>query len=324
MKVKRNLYNDKKVKSNKTIKQSFLGGLNDGFTHPDNVIKIVDYGSIAPDGRIADHWKHAKIVFNKSKFLHDRKSHTISNDKLSQYVNVEYICKTYGIRGLEFGNWMTEKDRIENIIGLGDCLERIVKTFNIKPFDVGKNILRIALGARGKGGKVAAHYERSYNVINITKPYADYGSFFHEYSHYVDNVLGSHFSNSHYRFSMLSGDNSRDTSISNELLTANFPYNSMEEVFECLYVDSNKPNTPTSFATNMIESTSYLASRVEVWARTCEVYFNLKGRPFNKMLGKYHHEAIKYPKEELVKLAMPNIDKLFNAYFKIKSKKVTK
>ena len=100
-------------------------------------------------------------------------------------VKVETLQSDFGFKSVQFGHWMddvTAKEHIRHTIG---ALEDIGTALNL---DLPKLIndlgLSIAYGARG-GGKFLAHYESTRNIINLTKSKGD-GSFFHEFTHFLD------------------------------------------------------------------------------------------------------------------------------------------
>lgn len=96
----------------------------------------------------------------------------------------------FGFRGVEFGNWVAGDER-QKVINLAyDAMHDLARVLNLSPKALsldGK--LAIAFGARGRGGKAAAHYEPDRVVINMTK-LVGAGSLAHEWAHAVDHYLG--------------------------------------------------------------------------------------------------------------------------------------
>ena len=95
----------------------------------------------------------------------------------------------YGLRGGEFGNYTTSKDRLGSINMAYDAFEDLHKALGISAKDIslGDN-LAIAFGARGRGSAMA-HYEPVKNVINMTKRRGA-GSLAHEWGHAMDAYIG--------------------------------------------------------------------------------------------------------------------------------------
>lgn len=103
-------------------------------------------------------------------------------------VGQDYLT-TFGFRGGEFGNWMSQSDR-QASLNLGfEALKDLTKALSVSDTDIsfGGN-LSIAFGARGNGNAVA-HYEPLRQVINLTKMRGA-GSLAHEWWHGLDDFLG--------------------------------------------------------------------------------------------------------------------------------------
>lgn len=95
-------------------------------------------------------------------------------------------------RGGEFGNWVSNNERQDNLTAAYNAFRDLARVLNIAPEDVSLNgQLAIAFGARGQGGKsaAAAHYERLRTVINLTR-YHGAGCLAHEWGHAFDDYIG--------------------------------------------------------------------------------------------------------------------------------------
>lgn len=95
----------------------------------------------------------------------------------------------FKMRGIEFGNWQGKRQTLVN--NAYDAMKDLSQVLDVTPDSLslgGK--LGLAFGARGTGGKRAgrAHYEPSYNVINLTKQ-GGAGSLAHEWWHAIDHYL---------------------------------------------------------------------------------------------------------------------------------------
>lgn len=148
-------------------------------------------GNLVPQGRIARHW--AEIPINiKRYFRHDLPK----NRNKDYYNDTAAFVEHFELRSVEFGNWTNQNERREFLIATADALESIANYFKVDVKKVGLNRkLSISYGARGIGGssRAMAHYEKSpFAIINITKPYAELGSFMHEYAHALDNLVAYH------------------------------------------------------------------------------------------------------------------------------------
>lgn len=100
----------------------------------------------------------------------------------------EDFLKDFGIRGGEFGNWMSEKDAQAslNMAYEAFCDFADVLSIPLSSVSFGGH-LAIAFGARGQGSAVA-HYEPLREVINITKMKGA-GSLGHEMFHALDDIV---------------------------------------------------------------------------------------------------------------------------------------
>ena len=101
----------------------------------------------------------------------------------------EDFLEGFGIRGGEFGNWLTAKDAQASLNMAYEAMHDFAKVLGILPGQVSfGGRLSIAFGARGKG-KAAAHYEPMREVINLTKMNGA-GSLGHELFHAFDDIIG--------------------------------------------------------------------------------------------------------------------------------------
>lgn len=114
------------------------------------------------------------------------------NDLLHNgHITTDQFMKKFDFRGGQFGNWVSENDRQENLDQAYGALMDLANVLNIAPESIAfqKN-LSIAFGARGTGGFAAApaHYEPFRKVINLTK-YKGAGTLAHEWAHALDHYL---------------------------------------------------------------------------------------------------------------------------------------
>lgn len=100
----------------------------------------------------------------------------------------EDMVKTFGFRGIEFGNWVDDTSGNFHLIKCAEAFEDLADILKLSDKDVSLNgKLAIAFGARGKG-KALAHYEPAGKAINITKE-GGAGTLAHEWGHALDNIL---------------------------------------------------------------------------------------------------------------------------------------
>lgn len=106
-------------------------------------------------------------------------------------VTPEQFSEGFGFRGVQFGNYVEQGKRQQDLNDAYDALMDLAGILNIPPKALSLNgELGLAFGARGKGGKrpAKAHYERGNVVINLTKK-SGAGSLAHEWWHSLDNYF---------------------------------------------------------------------------------------------------------------------------------------
>lgn len=103
----------------------------------------------------------------------------------------EAFSEAFGFRGVQFGNYVEDGRRQQDLDDAYDALMDLAAVLDIPPRVLSLNgELGLAFGARGKGGKRAAmaHYEPGTVVINLTKN-SGAGSLAHEWFHALDNYF---------------------------------------------------------------------------------------------------------------------------------------
>ena len=104
----------------------------------------------------------------------------------------ELWADEFGFRGVQFGNWVEQSKRQDDLNNAYDALMDLAGVIDVPAKALSLNgKLGLAFGARGKGGKrsAAAHYEPGQVVINLTKMQGA-GSLAHEFWHSLDNEFG--------------------------------------------------------------------------------------------------------------------------------------
>jgi hypothetical protein len=106
-------------------------------------------------------------------------------------VTQDLFDETFGFRGVQFGTYVNNDKRQQDLNNAYDGLLDLAEVLGIPPKAISLNgELGLAFGARGNGGKDAAsaHYESSEVVINLTKANGA-GSLAHEWWHALDNYF---------------------------------------------------------------------------------------------------------------------------------------
>lgn len=186
-------------------------------------------------------------------------------------VTPEEFQTTFGFRGVEFGEWVENKNRQENLNQAYDALTDLAEVLNLPTRALSLNgILGLAFGARGRGGKNAplAHYEHEKAVINLTKKNGA-GSLGHEWFHALDNYFGRQ--EIHAAVSMIT----RNTKLI-------FPRNISPEIVEALRLIRNVlKNSKLRERCRKLDkrrNTEYWTLPEEMAARSFEVYLREKLR----------------------------------------------
>lgn len=106
-------------------------------------------------------------------------------------VTPEAFAEAFGFRGVQFGNYVEQGKRQQDLNEAYDGLMDLAGIIGVPAKALSLNgELGLAFGARGKGGKnaFAAHYEPGQIVINMTKK-SGAGSLAHEWFHALDNYF---------------------------------------------------------------------------------------------------------------------------------------
>lgn len=109
----------------------------------------------------------------------------IGTPRRNRDVTPEEFQRAFGFRGVEFGEWVENKSRQEDLNKAYEALMDLAEALNLPPRALSLDgTLGLAFGSRGKGGKNAplAHYEHERVVINLTKKNGA-GSLGHEWFH---------------------------------------------------------------------------------------------------------------------------------------------
>lgn len=173
-------------------------------------------------------------------------------------VSAEDFMKEFGFRGVEFGNWATQKERQDHLNACYDALMDLADLIGISPKAIslgGK--LAMAFGSRGRSSALA-HYEPAKHVINLTKEHGA-GCVAHEWFHAVDNYFGGGVFGLHMK-SAVEG-NSRDNLRSE-----------MQKIFTEIGRALNGSDMKSR--SKKLGNGDYWASTLEMAARAFESYVN--------------------------------------------------
>lgn len=99
------------------------------------------------------------------------------------------MVDTFGFRGVNFGNWVGDKERQLHLNHAFDAFMDLADVMGVPPKALGLDgSLGIAFGAQGNGGRAMAHFVPGINEINITKT-SGAGALAHEFAHALDHYF---------------------------------------------------------------------------------------------------------------------------------------
>ena len=151
----------------------------------------------------------------------------------------EHMVQTFGLKGMEFGTWNKQTERLKFITECYTGLMELADLLNIEPNQIGMGgRLGLAIGARGRGN-AAAHFQpvdEHEGIINLTRK-KGVGCLAHEYGHALDffGIDG----NSRY----LSGTNAKGNELFLNSIHGYVPQHSAEpfnQKIECLKQTGNE------------------------------------------------------------------------------------
>lgn len=116
-------------------------------------------------------------------------SHRTGGEEAVADATEDELIERFGLRGIQYGNWVTQAERQDFLNQSRDAFADLAKAMGVPEAFVGfYGQLGLAFGARGRGGKVAAHYEPDLVVINLTR-FMGAGALGHEWGHALDHFL---------------------------------------------------------------------------------------------------------------------------------------
>ena len=196
-------------------------------------------------------------------------------------VTSKLFANTFGFRGVQFGNYVENDRRQEDINNAYDGLMDLAYILDIPPKALSLNgELGLAFGARGRGGQKAAmaHYEPDNIVINLTKKNGA-ASLAHEWFHALDHYFGRNdkIIGDNPRFEEFMTDLSRKRGIVkdgvyrrttlDDFSTRQAVFNAFQSVIEA--IDSTEmPNRSKRLDNKKVKS--YWSTRIEMGARSFE------------------------------------------------------
>lgn len=295
--------------------------------------KIVDQGKTAAHGNSDNYWRRQglEIIF-KANDPEVRSGFKIPDSY--EYANVKYLERYYSLSGIEFGNWLSQQDRINYLSGLGLSLFDLHKAIGFKPEQISINgKLSVAFGARGRG-RAKAHFEPgsfainltryrrpatveqrpiNFNRVNLILKQGGVGSFAHEYGHALDTFGGLHIEKGDSIYLSREGANPKPDLA---LMKKGTLRGLMEKLL--FKICWKSPNIRSNYYARLSQavSTKYYFLRAEIFARAFEVYVHYKlhkAKYYNVFLHKTKYRKGLYLNENEMKALEKDFDALINA-----------
>jgi hypothetical protein len=130
--------------------------------------KFTDTGEVPKGGRQDNYWdkNKPKIQF-QPKNTQVRKGVPLPPN--FDLENEKFLLNYFAIHAVEYGQWLTQQDRVNYLAGCALALFDLHKVLNFHPQQIGLyGLISIAFGARGRG-KAVGHFEPSTFAINMTR-----------------------------------------------------------------------------------------------------------------------------------------------------------
>lgn len=265
--------------------------------------------------------KYAKIKEKTEVSFSENRERTGKDWRAGKNINADEFMKSFGFRGVEFGNWTNQKDRQEALNKAYDALMDLAEAIGKNPYSLSLNgELGIAFGARG-GGRASAHYEANKVVINLTKTQGA-GSLAHEWWHALDNYfarqrgerLGFNTERKGYKYNREKKD-----------FTSDLERPEITDAFRKLMSDINKSDYGKRSSMYAELKSNYWKSPTELGARAFASWVErklsekgiindyLSNTPIPKGFEDYVDRYYPYPIESDFEILDESFDNLFNA-----------
>lgn len=150
-----------------------------------------------PEETEADKWRKTLTSLRTYREAHDPQAKIEqyrkgpATDRQGRDISGEDLMKIYGFRGIEYGNWVPQKERQAHLNMIYDAFHDLCLAMNIPRTAVSLGgMLGLCVGSRGRGGRRApmAHFEPSNFAINLTRMNG-IGALAHEWAHGIDHYL---------------------------------------------------------------------------------------------------------------------------------------
>lgn len=279
--------------------------------------KIYDQtnNSIIRGGRINLYWSN--FIGKRYKLY---RSPQYSFKKNIDYLDQQYILKKYQLNGFEYGNYVTQAQRVDFLLCSHIALDDLRLILGFK--NIGFNRLTISFGARGMS-KAVAHFEPHFNAINLTKT-DGWNSLAHEYGHFLDYYLGGYVEQDKLEYSLSHGRSTRSFIDLSKYKPDTLRYKINDLINSINNIEVNGILEPSETYKNMDTSSDYWRRRTEIFARFFENYVSYKlssKKIRNDFLANNKYAKKNYITNADFKRVLPKMEKLMTKLRQVVNKK---
>jgi Large polyvalent protein-associated domain 1 len=284
--------------------------------------KIKDTGrDISKGSRVDRYWKGRGFAKEYS-YLRTPEIETVSDAPISYERLYDTVVNTYGITGIEFGNWVNTNYRYNYLVGFIVAVYDLSKVVNLPGKTVGVNKLSISFGARGMG-RATAHFEPAKWIINLTRFARDedfkdgggLGALAHEYGHFLDYFFGT-YHNDLTPYRSLTMGRYTTTDIPADMMEGDTLVSIANNIIHRIIWEDQSSLIYSSYYAMLkkkVKEGGYWLRHNELFARAFEQWVQYKLQKkgvYNIFLTKYKYESSAYMKPDFAKKIYPLFDRL--------------
>ena len=314
-----------------------------------NNIGKVPFGSRKDDFYAGELNKEAAQIIKYFEHFRKHKRKTLALPKTFKFWDPKHVMQRFGLRGIEFGNWVEQGDRYNMLCATAITMHDINIIIGLPHRYHGIGKLSAAFGSRGVPGAYA-HFSPSEELINLRRFKEDpalsalkvglvrprvnvlqrklntsgINSYSHEWGHFIDYVIGTYIEKRGFGYASqgkrMLGRSTAKHSIKKFIKQDNFA-GDFERFFHAVFWKDNLEKRPSNFQIQLqknypIKSREYWHYRVEIWARCFEqwLYGKMKAKGIYNPFLEPKYAEITYPSPQEAKKLEPFISKIMKRY----------
>lgn len=241
--------------------------------------------------------------------------------------NVEFVSKYFDLKGIQFGNWLSQEDRLNYLVSAAGSMYDMRNVLNLNSNLIGFfGRVTLAFGARGRGG-AGAHFEPDTWAINLTryprasKEYKEQafltkggvGALSHEWGHALDRYLAIKTGS---KLIYITGG--RSTSYKGPKVVPGTVSEWANKIIDICNIDpkTGQKSTWRKALDEKIKKSplgDYWIRRTEIFARAFESYLSLQFRKrgiYNDFITEPKYQNAVYPTNNQLQQMQPYFDKI--------------